>query len=223
MTALPAVPKAVRLDIHYAQDADPNIMNRLHFQYAGTLNTADAVTWLAAMNTALRTFVGALLNNQLSLYLMELTDLTSNTAPQVSNSTGQVGGDGNPGLSAGVAFVISYEVARRYRGGKPRTYLPGMAAGFLLNPSQWDPTEVTNIVTHWNTFLTACQVTPMGTAIGAITLVNISYYSGFVNHTYPSGRVKAIPQLRVTPLVDTILAIRGNNAPASQRRRNEQP
>ncbi len=223
MTALPNVPKCVRLDIHYAQDADPNIMNRLHFSYSGTLNAADAATWLTAMNTALKSFVAAQLNSQLSLFLMELTDLTSNTAPQVSNSSGQVGGDGNPGLSAGVALVVSYELARRYRGGKPRTYIPGCAAGWLTNPSQWNPTQLNNVVTAWGTFLTACQTTPGGTAIGTINLVNISYYSGFINHTYPSGRVKAIPQLRATPLVDNIIAYRGNSAPASQRRRNEQP
>jgi hypothetical protein len=223
VTALPAVAKVVRVDHHYAQYADPNIMIRLFFQYAGTLSLADATTWLTAIVTAQRTFVSAMLSSTLALNYSELTDLSSNTAPQVANSTGQVGGDGNPPLSAGVAMVISYTIARRYRGGKPRTYLPGMSAGFLLNPSQWDPTEMASFATHWQTYLTAATTTPGGTAIGAINHVNVSYYQGFVNHTYPSGRVKAIPQLRVTPLVDVITGLKVNGEPASQRRRNEQP
>lgn len=220
MPALPNVPKTVRVDHHWLQDGNIHELTRLHWSYSGTLNTADATTWLTSITTALNTFTAAIMSTSVAHVESVLTDLSSNTAPQIVSSNGHTGGNGNPTVPAGVAFVIGYEINRRYRGGKPRSYLPGFAAGWLSNPNAWNPAQVATPFADWVTFLASCAVTPGGTAIGTITQSNISYYEGFVNHTYPSGRTKAIPQPRATPLVDTIIAARYNIAPGSQRRRN---
>ena len=158
----------------------------------------------------------------ITLAFSELTDLSSPTAPQVVNSTGATGGAGAAPLSAGVAMVMKYHITRRYRGGKPRAYLPGMSSAYLTTPTEWNPASLANVTAGWITHLTAiAAATPV--AAGTGTHVNISYYQGFTNHTYPSGRVKPIPTPRVTPLVDTINNVSGNPTPGSQRRRNEQP
>lgn len=223
MAPLPAVPKVVRVDFHGKYEGDLNVQNREFFQYAGTLNLTDAATWLTAIVTAWNADVIANLSTRLSSLLAELTDLSSNTAPQVLNSTGTTGGDGNTPTSAGTALVIKKVIARRYRGGHPRVYLAGATATNIQAGGTWDPTYLGNRVGNYIAFINAATTTPGGTAIGAITHVNVSYFSGFTNHTFPSGRVHAIPTPRVTPLVDAINGHVGNPIPASQRRRNEQP
>jgi hypothetical protein len=204
------------------QGSDTNLQVREFFQYAGTLSTADAITWLTNMEVAWRALQTASLVTGLALVLSELTDLTSTSAPQVQNSTGGAGGNSNPPNAAGVALVIRKKIARRYRGGHPRIYIPGTPQGWLTTANQWDSTQLGTLVGNYTTFINACIANTNPAAIGAITHINISYYSGFTNHTYPSGRVKAIPTPRATPLVDAIIGVVGNPKPASQRRRNEQ-
>lgn len=222
MTALPAVSKVVRLDLHMSQAADSNIQVREFFQFAGALSTADAVTWLGNIVTAWGTLMTGALSNTLTLNLSELTDLTSSSAAQVQSSTSHTGANANPPNSAGVALVIRKHIARRYRGGHPRIYIPGTAANWLSTATLWDPTELGTVVGLYTTFINACIANTNPAAIGAITHVNVSFYLGFTNHTFPSGRVKAIPTPRATPVVDQITGVVGNPKPASQRRRNEQ-
>lgn len=223
MGALPAVAKAVRLDLHFSEATDPNIQIREFFTYSGALSATDAATWLANIVSAMGTFMTANVSNKLSLVLSELTDLTSNTSPQTQNSTGHTGGSGTAPVPAGVALVIKKTILRRYRGGHPRVYLPGMPNSGLASAAAWDPTFLGNVVGAYTTFIAACVANTNPAAIGTITHVNISYFSGFTNHTYPSGRVKPIPNPRAVPVVDTITNLIGNPVPGSQRRRNEQP
>lgn len=223
MASLPAVAKGVRVDFHFKQAEDANIQIREFFQYSGTLSTADAVTWLGQMQAGMASFLGSFMSNTLSLTLSELTDLSSNTAPQVQNSTGAAGGSSDVALPAGTAMVLRKHINRRYRGGHPRVYLPGMHDNLLHDANTWDTTALANGVADYITFISACTALTGLSAVGTATHVNISYFQGFTNHTYPSGRVKAIPNPRVTPVVDTITNISGNPNVASQRRRNETP
>lgn len=221
MTALPAVAKVVRVDHHFDQGDTANLQLRVFLQYAGTLSTADAVTWLSNIVTAMTTFVGAL-SNTLSLTLSELTDLSSASAPQVQNATGATGGESGAENPAGTAMVLKYHISRRYRGGHPRVYIPGTMQSWLTSANVWSSSSQGVIVTDWNTYIAAAVANTNPSAIGAITHVNVSYYQGFVNHTYPSGRVKPIPQLRATAVVDTITNVSSNPQVGSQRRRNHQ-
>ena len=223
MPALPAVPKVVRVDHHFTEAAAPNVMVHSFFQYSGACSLTDATTWLTNIVAAMGTFMTGFMQPTISLVLTELTDLTSNTSSQVQNSTGHTGGAGASPLAAGVAMVIKYHMVRRYRGGHPRVYLPGMAAAYLTTPTAWNATSAGNVAGAWITFIAACVANTNPAALGTLTQVNISYYQGFHNVTLPSGRVKSVPTPRVTPLIDTITNITPNLTPGSQRRRNEQP
>lgn len=223
MTALPAVSKVVRVDHHITQLAPSVAQFRLFFQFSGTLSSADAVTWLGNMNTAMGTFMTARINSDTKLVLMELTDLTSSTAVQVQNATSRTGGVSDTPLSAAVAMVIKQVIARRYRGGHPRIYLPGLSIGDRNTQNLWDTTHLGNVVGSMTTYINACIANTNPAAIGTISHVSVSYFQGFTNHTYPSGRVKAIPTPRGTPVIDQVVNLVGNGTLASQRRRNEQP
>lgn len=222
MGALPAVAKVVRVDHFHTFGTDPDVQVRDFFGYSGTLSLADAITWCALFATAWNSNMIPNLSNQFRHVNTELTDLSSNTAPQVSNSTGSVGTDTQVALPQGTAMVLKKHITRRYRGGHPRMYMAGFGYTRLATPDTWDPTFLTSYVNSYVTYLNAVSTTaPAG--IGTINHVNISYFAGFTNHTYPSGRVKAIPTPRATPLVDNIASVSGNPIVASQRRRNEQP
>lgn len=223
MPTLPAVSKVVRVDHHMVQAGDANIQIREFYQYAGALSLADAVTWTHNIAVAFGVFVHADLSNTLSLTNTVLTDLTSTSAPQVQDSASATGTSATAPTPAGVAMILKKIIARRYRGGHPRVYLPGMITGYLTSPTAWNPASVAALLVDYKVYLAAAVANTNPAAIGAITHVNISYYSGFTNHLFPSGRVKAIPTPRVTPLIDTIINVVGNPVPGSQRRRNEQP
>lgn len=223
MPALAPVAKVVRVDHHWSAAADPNMQIRNFFQYSGTLSTTDATTWLSNITTAMGVFTVNRLGNPYNLVLSVLTDLTSTSAPQVSNSTGATGTAGANTLPAGSAFVIRHHIVRRTRGGHSRVYIPGQLSTNLVTVTEWTNAWIAAIVADYITYINACTANTNPAAIGTITHVSVSYFQGFTNHTYPSGRVKPIPTPRSTPLVDTIVNIAGNATPGSQRRRNEQP
>lgn len=223
MPALPAVSKVVRVDHHMSQTGGAIIQSRLFFQYSGTLNTTDATTWNHNIAVAWAAFCTSTMSTSVDYVKTEMTDLTSNTAPQVVDSTGGAGGVAGSYLTAGTAMVIQFRITRRYRGSHPRIYIPGQVTGNLASPTTWQATPLGIVVGDFITFKNAAIANTNPVAIGTITHVNVSYYQNYTNHTYPSGRVKAIPTLRVTPLVDQIVGWVGNATVASQRRRNEQP
>jgi len=49
------------------------------------------------------------------------------------------GGDSGYTLPASVALVISWKIAAYYRGGHPRTYLPGLVSDRTHNNTTWSP------------------------------------------------------------------------------------
>src|ERR1700747_2422984 len=117
MPALPAVPKVVRLDYVQQYGNDLNVINRIFAQYSGTLSLADANTWAA---TAVSHWTGSgnwvtQVNSDLTLLHVELTDLSSSTAPQVKATSGTSGSLSGQGLPAGVAMVVQFKILRRYR------------------------------------------------------------------------------------------------------------
>src|SRR5215831_5629282 len=75
------------------------------------------------------------------------------TAPAVGNSThAALAGTSTNMFNAASCIMINYGVGARYRGGKPRTYLPGFISLQQQNSNSW-------IAATFNAFLTAWQNT----------------------------------------------------------------
>ncbi len=221
MPALPPVPKVVRVDFHMSLGGNANMQNRVFFQYAGALTQADAQTWVNAIATDWVTSAMSHMTTLISLVSTTLTDLTSSSAAQaISGNTG-VGTNATAGPVGGLAFVVKKKIARRYRGGHPKDYLPGIPSGNLFSAESWSAATLAAVVTDYNAFITAA-LGHVPAAAGPATHVNVSYFSGFVNKLFPSGREHPVPVARVTPLIDAVIGISANARPASQRRRNLQ-
>jgi hypothetical protein len=119
-------------------------------------------------------------------------------------------------------MVIQRKTARRYRGGHSRVYLPGMLASYLDDTEEaWDATQLANTETAWQGIEAAGQAVLHTNGHTDATPVVVSYYLGFTNVLYPSGRYHARPTLRATPEVDIVTAFGGNPRPCSQRRRQQ--
>jgi hypothetical protein len=156
-----------------------------------------------------------------TLVRVDVTCLTTPTAGQATGSFGDAGtNSGNP-LPPGTALVIKFKTPRRYRGGHPRAYMTGLIREGMTNPSEWLPAYMANWATAWSTFIGQLVATTPG-SINWSGQVNISYFAGFHNVTYPSGRVRSVPTLRAVPVIDSVLSYSVNPRPASQRRRNLQ-
>jgi hypothetical protein len=125
-------------------------------------------------------------------------------------------------VPAGVALLQNFTVARRYRGGKPRIYLPVGTSATLQNASTWTSGFVTSMNAAWasaSTFIPAAA--PSGTTITG--QVSVSYYKDFTVFIGSTGRARNISTLRTGgPVIDSITAATVNAKPASQRRRNLQ-
>jgi hypothetical protein len=63
------------------------------------------------------------------------------------------------GASAGTAvpnqvqLVISKAIGRRYRGGHPRTYFPGLNEAFLDTPTHWNAQHAVDVANGWTAMI----------------------------------------------------------------------
>jgi hypothetical protein len=124
-------------------------------------------------------------------------------------------------LTGAAAALVNGTIARRYRGGKPRTYWPWFTSTDLDTQQQWNTSAVTLFNTQWGDFMTAClAISESGCTISES--VNVSFYQGFVSAENPiTHRWRNLPTYRTGEIpVDPILSWTLNLKPGSQRRRN---
>jgi len=224
MPALLPVPSVVRHTLVQQLDEDIDVINRFFNKYSGspgTLNSADATTWAGVVGSAWATHMAPNHSSHLTLIEVITEDLSSATGAVGAHAVGTVGGASGAWLGAGTALVVSEKIERRYRGGHPRQYLAGIPSAELFDAQSWLPAYLASIGPAYIAFRAEC-LTGAPTALQPATDVSISYFSGFTNHTFPSGRVRPIPNPRATPLVDQIATFTMNPKVASQRRRNKQ-
>ncbi len=221
MPALPDVPGVVRIDLKYLLSEDLSMLNRFFFKFTGALSQADATTWAGTIGTDFTAAFHASLTSDMTLVEVEVTDLTTTVSARGVDTTLRPMTNAVTGLPGGVSFNIDFLLARRYRGGKPKLFLPGMIDEYITDEQRWDLTSATAILGHWETFIGQVKTNAPG-AVGADSHVNVSYFQGFTNIVRPSGRADNVPKLRPIPVVDTVTGYRYDPRPGSQRRRNLQ-
>lgn len=121
-------------------------------------------------------------------------------------------------MPASAAQNVEYNIARRYRGGKPRMFLPPAGQATMADPSHWNATQINDVNTNIAAFFAAIHALAIG-SLGTLQHVNLSYYEGFTNHTNTSGRERAVPTYRPVALLDTVNGYSAKGLVGSQRRR----
>lgn len=217
MPPLPPVPSVLKVILGYT-GPDTDAANILHFHYTGAAPTTAAMNALATdISTAWNAHLAAGTTFEYNLTSVETIDLASATGASGLNTTSHIGTDTNPIMSAQAAFVVKKKIARRYRGGHGKTFLPPPGAVNLNDLGHWTASFVTNNTARYVAFIAAIVAQA---DVPIDTEVQVSYYSGFTNVTTSSGRMKAKPTLRVSPVVDTVTSVLGDSRVGSQRRRN---
>jgi len=220
--ALPSVPAVIRCDILWQIGDDIEALTRLHINYTGTPpNDATA----AALAQLLYVIFGAEFLTYVvpanKMLGVRVTDLSSPTGGQGEYLLTTPGTLSSTDVPAGTALLVNAHIQRRYRGGKPRSYLPLGGGSELSSPSTWDSGFLANVQAALNAIVADIAVCASGgCALGQ--LVSIPYYHGFVAAENPvTHRWRNIPVLAGgTPVPDLITSWVANPKPSSQRRRN---
>lgn len=221
MPPLPAAPKVLQLAVlTHANNVDDVFVNKVHYQYTGTAPTPGqlasfATTVLTAWGSA---FAPSMTDEKqfVGLDAVDLSSPTSATAEVTDSISGTLTGTVLP---ADACFVLSATVARRYRGGHPRIYLPLGAGVSLLSGRTWTTAFVGVVETANAGLVTAIEGAGWAGA-GTLSPVNVAYYHGYTLVTYPSGRSRDVPTVRPGgPLIDPITGYVGRQQLGSQRRR----
>jgi len=221
MPALPPVPRVIKFIYRGTLGDDTDVVNRFFQQYtgAGPLSTGGALTWATAAFTAWGAHLAAEITTAFTLTSVELEDLSSSTGAVASQSGSTTGSVGTAPVTAGAALVVAEPIARRYRGGHPRQYIAGCPQADTLTPQTWAAAYLTGFDTAYTAFRAAVAAgCPVG--LQPAVDVSVSYFQGFTNFTFPSGRVRPIPTRRAVPVVDVIEAFVAQPHIGSQRRRN---
>jgi hypothetical protein len=222
MPALPAAGKTVRCDLFQTYSANTRVRDRIYFSYTGAgPSVADLNTLAATISAAWNTNISPQQNAGAVLTSIQLTDLASATGAQSVVTVNRVGTLAGVAVPAATAMIIKFRIARRYRGGHPRFYLVGRVVADEATYSTWSSASGASVATAWAAFIAACIAGPPA-SLGTMAHANVSYFLGFTNKTFPSGRTRAVPNVRATPVVDAVVGYSVNLIMGSQRRRSQQ-
>jgi hypothetical protein len=221
MPPLPPAPSVIRISFQFVIGLDQTAGSRLFFKYTGGApDAADCVTLASNAKAAADTYFLPLMPASSAVNSATVTDLGSDTGAEGTSGTQEVGTRSGSELPAGTATLINYEIARRYRGGKPRTYFPFGCAPDLANASTWTTAFVDAVLTNVEAFIGE-QIGATGGSTVISEHVNLSYY-GPPNQiiTNPvTGRARTVSTRRAAPIIDNVTAITVPTKPSSQRRR----
>lgn len=220
MPALPDVDAVIRVRYKFSRGTDIDVLPRAYFSYGGTPPTsAQLVTMATALETTFASQVSNMCTSDVTGTEIELTDLSSSTAATGSYSFSAAGARSGGKLPASACALVNFTIDRRYRGGKPRIYLPFGAETDLTNAQDWGSSFITAVNTSWGD-LVAAWTTNVWSGGGTLQQVNVSYYEGFASVQNPvTKRWRNIPTPRSSVTPDDIVGFGCNTRVGSQRRR----
>lgn len=218
MPALPAVPGVVKIVNHIQVGIDTTTSWHTYYGYGSIPPTQAQATALAnAAQVSYAQHISPLCVPTITLLEVTATDLASSSSPIGVNTTTSNGTRVGGLLPGSTAMLVSWKINRRYRGGKPRIYVPCGADADLANEQEWTQTFLTEFTTAHQAYVAAILAN-IGTW-GTSSLVNVSYYHGHTWYPPDSTPSKKIPTLREVPVVDTITGGGPQKTLGSQRRR----
>lgn len=207
----------VRLD--YKQTDGFYAGSRFFLSYAGASPTPGNCTTLAGdVEAAWVTNLASVVDQYFALTEVDVLDIASNAGASGQWAGNEPGTRDGTSLPSQVAMNVEYNIARRYRGGKPRMFLPPGIITDTLDGGHWSTAYVDAVNTAVAAFFTEIEALSIG-AVGALAHVNLSYYAGFTNVTNSSGRTRAAPKYRAAALVDSVNGYSAKALIGSQKRR----
>lgn len=218
MPALPVVPNVLKTDVIWSDSTKTECVNVHYWHYTPSFIPGDANTFAQHLWNAYHDnwFNTVQPDNRLALERVDVIDLGNPLSPPA----GYVNHFPSAGTTLGLAnatALIGWEIVRRYRGGRPRSYIPNPGGDKQSDDGDWSTATLNQVQTLGNAIL---GVAPFaGATMNVTAKVNVSYYKGYTNVTLPSGRVASRPTPRAAAQVDNIIGIHVPTGVVSQRRR----
>lgn len=193
--------------------------SRFFLSYSGSAPTgANCITLAGDVAGAWAEWFGVLYDSDWTLNEVDVIDIATDSGLSGQWTGSDAGTRSGSSLPAQCATNIEFGIARRYRGGKPRMYLPPGCNSDLLTQASYTSAFVTAASAGAVSFFSYLEGLSIG-SMGTLKHVNLSYYKGFENFTTPSGRERAVPSYRATALHDNVTGYSAKQVIGSQKRR----
>lgn len=134
---LPDVPGGVKIRLLGTMSGNAKWANVLHAKVSAPLTTTLANTAATAIKGYWASDLAPQIHNTVSLTTVEVTDISSRTGAQGTDTTGSAGTAALQVAPNSVAACLTFKIVNRYRGGHPRMYLPGVRQDWVINGSSW--------------------------------------------------------------------------------------
>lgn len=206
MPALPPVPGVIRLRLLGVSDGVPS-GSRFFLRYTGgPPSNADVSSICGQFMTLWAAHILPLISAAYTLDQVVGEDLTSSTSASGASTNAPVAGGNSAGsfVPDSVCAVLSWTIARRYRGGKPRTYLGPLRSSDFNDGRTLIASAALAFANAADLVLTNINTLTAGTTAVA-DLGTVSYYTARA--------------LRPVPLFEAFLSADMDLRPGSQRRR----
>lgn len=215
---LPASP-CLRVRLLYTQTDGYDAGSRFYLSYSGGApTTANCDTLAGDVAAAWNTNIAAMIDSSFALTEVDVLDIATDSGNSGTWTGSHSGGEGGTSLPAQSAINVEFDIGRRYRGGKPRMFLPPSVTSTQLDAGHWNSTLIDNSNTNVAAFMAQIAALDIG-SLGTLAHVNLSYYKGFTNVTNSSGRTRAAPTYRAAALVDPVTGYATKGLIGSQKRR----
>jgi hypothetical protein len=215
---LPDTP-CLRVRLVYSDGGALEAGNRFYLSYSGSAPTgANCVTIAGDIEGYWTSYIAPLVNTGVTLTEIDVLDIATNSGLSGQWTGSSAGVRAGTGLPLQVATNVELDIARRYRGGKPRLYLPPGCESDLATQASYTSGFLASVNSDVAGFFSHIAGISVG-SVGTLAHVNLSYYKGFTNITNSSGRERAVPTYRATALHDVITGYSAKATLGSQRRR----
>jgi hypothetical protein len=210
----------MRVRLGFNSTAGTDLGSRFYIAYSGSAPTAaNCVTLATDIATAWNNRLAPFTYVNISLVEVDVLDIATDSGAFGTVTVSHPGGLSGGTLVASAAVNVEFDIARRYRGGKPRMFLPPPDDTALISFDKWSTTFISSINTAIGEFFGDIAALSVG-AVGTLKHVNVSYYFGFQNVTNSSGRIRAAPKYRIpNAKLDDITGYACKAVVGSQRRR----
>jgi hypothetical protein len=215
---LPASP-CVRVRLNYLQLDNFDAGSRFFLSYAGSAPSGANCTALASsIAAAWSTHLAASVSNGVALKEVDVLDIATDSGLSGQWTGSEPGTDISGDLPSQVAGNVEFQISRRYRGGKPRMFMPGPSSDAQLDVGHFNAGYINSLNSAMTAFMAEIAALDIG-SMGALAHVNLSYYKSFTNITNSSGRERAVPTYRSAALVEPIVGYSTKALMGSQKRR----
>lgn len=215
---LPDTP-CVRVRLIYNEGVGGEGGNRFYLSYSGSAPSGANCTTLAADIAAQwATDIAPTCGVDWVLNEVDVLDIATDSGLSGQWNGSHAGTLTGTKLPANCASNIEFGIARRYRGGKPRMFLPPPPESYLNSVTSWTSAFVAAANGNVAAFFAGVEALSVG-SMGTLQHVSLSYYKGFTNITNSSGRERAVPTYRATALHDNVTGYSCKVIVGSQKRR----